>query len=144
MLQDQVMTSIAENKTIVRQYVDLLFSKGDADGAKQYISEDFVNHDPPFGATPDRDGMVRTSAMIRAAFPNWHAEPFLLVGEDDMVVELFTASGNHTGDPVMGVEPSGREVTLQGINVFRLHNGLIVERWGRLDDLGFRAQLGVE
>ncbi len=82
--------------------------------------------------------------MIRAAFPNWHAKPFLLVGEDDIVVELFTASGNHTGDAVMGVEPSGREVTLRGINVFRLRNGLIVERWGRLDDLGFQSQLGAK
>jgi steroid delta-isomerase-like uncharacterized protein len=136
------MTVIDENKTVVRRYIDLLFTKGDADGADQYIAEDFVNHDPPFGATADRDGMRRASIAIRAAFPNWHAEPFLLVGEDDIVVELFTASGNHSGDAVMGVEPSGREVTLQGINVFRLHDGLIVERWGRLDDLGFRAQLG--
>jgi steroid delta-isomerase-like uncharacterized protein len=138
------MTTTDENKTVVRQYIDLLFNRGDAEGADQYIAEDFVNHDPPFGATADRDGMRRTSMMVRAAFPNWQAEPFLLVGEDDIVVEVFTASGNHTGDAVMGVEPSGRQVTLQGINVFRIRDGVIVERWGRLDDIGFRAQLGVK
>jgi len=53
------MTTIDENKTVVRHYIDLLFSKGDAEGANQYIAEDFVNHDPPFGATADRDGMRR-------------------------------------------------------------------------------------
>jgi predicted ester cyclase len=87
--------------------------------------------------------MKSVSRLIRAAFPDWHASPFLLVGEDDLVVELFTATGHHTGEPAMGVEPSGRAVTLQGINVFRVRDGQIVERWGRLDDLGFQAQLGL-
>jgi hypothetical protein len=57
-------------ENVVREYIDLLFSKGDADGANQYVAESFVNHDPPFGATPDRDGMRRTSSMIRGAFSN--------------------------------------------------------------------------
>ncbi len=27
--------------------------------------------------------------------------------------------------------------------MFRIENGIIVERWGRIDDLGFLQQLGV-
>ena len=38
---------------------------------------------------------------------------------------------------------SGRTITLPGINIFRLRDGKIVERWGRLDDLGLLTQLGV-
>jgi hypothetical protein len=34
-------------------------------------------------------------------------------------------------------------VSLRGINVFRVRDGRITERWGRLDDLGFLQQLGV-
>jgi hypothetical protein len=34
-------------------------------------------------------------------------------------------------------------VTLPGINIFRLRDGKIVERWGNLDLLGFLMQLGV-
>lgn len=43
----------------------------------------------------------------------------------------------------MDVAPTGQEVSLRGINVFRLRDGRITERWGRLDDLGFLQQLGL-
>ncbi len=43
----------------------------------------------------------------------------------------------------MGVPPTGECVSLRGINIFRIDGGRIVERWGRLDDLGFLSQLGV-
>jgi len=43
----------------------------------------------------------------------------------------------------MGVEPTGREIVLRGINLFRVVDGKIVERWGRLDNLGLMQQLGL-
>jgi len=73
--------------------------------------------------------------MFRAVFPDWHSDLHLLVAEDDIVVEMFTASGTHTGAEIMGVAPSGETVTLPGINIFRVRDGRIVERWGRLDRL---------
>lgn len=48
-----------------------------------------------------------------------------------------------TTEQVMGVAPTGGLLSLRGINIFRIYNGRIVERWGRLDDLGFLRQLGV-
>jgi steroid delta-isomerase-like uncharacterized protein len=137
-----VMTTIEENKALVRGFIDALFSKGDLGAVDDHLAEDFVNHDPPFGAGPDREGMRSAGAMFRAVFPDWHSDLHLLVGEDDIVVELFTASGTHRGE-IMGVAPTGHTITLSGINIFRIHDGRIVERWGRLDDLGFLRQLGL-
>lgn len=87
--------------------------------------------------------MRSAGAMFRTVFPDWHSDVHLLVAEDDIVVELFTASGTHSGADIMGVAASGRAITLPGINIFRVRDGRIVERWGRLDDLGFQQQLGV-
>jgi steroid delta-isomerase-like uncharacterized protein len=137
------MTNTEENKTIVSDFIGSLFTKGDLGAADDYLAEDFVNHDPPFGASADREGMRSAGAMFRAVFPDWRSDLHLLVAEGDVVVEMFTASGTHTGAEIMGVAPSGRTVTLPGINIFRLRDGRIVERWGRLDDLGFLRQLGV-
>jgi predicted ester cyclase len=43
----------------------------------------------------------------------------------------------------MGVAPTGKLVELRGINIFRVHDGRITERWGRLDELGLFQQLGL-
>ena len=136
------MTTIEQNKTIVQDFIDALFTKGDLGAVDKYLAEDFVDNTPPFGSSTDREGMRSAGAMFRAAFPDWHSDVHLLVGEGDIVVELFTASGIQRGE-VMGVAPSGHTVTLPGINIFRIADGKIVERWGRLDDLGFLQQLGV-
>ena len=44
---------------------------------------------------------------------------------------------------IFGVPPSGRTVALPGINIWRVRDGRIVERWGRLDELGLLRQLGL-
>ena len=136
------MADPEQNKTVVRNFIDGLFTKGDLGAVDDYLAEDFIDHDPPFDATADREGWRATGAMVRAAFPDWHSEAHQLVGEGDVVVEHFTASGTHQNE-IMGVAPSRRVITLKGINIFRVRDGRIVERWGRLDDLGFFRQLGL-
>jgi len=137
------MTTLEANKTVVTDFITALFSVGDLTAADRYLTDDFLNHDPPFGGDPSREGMRDAGAMFRAAFPDWHSDVALLVAEGDLVVEVFTASGTHTGADLMGVAASGRAVVLRGINVFRVRNGQIVERWGRLDELGMLQQLGL-
>ena len=66
----------------------------------------------------------------------------MLSGEGDLVVEHFTASGTQEGE-IFGVPPSGHTVALPGINIWRVRDGRIVERWGRLDELGLLRQLGL-
>ncbi len=134
--------STEDNKAVVRKFIDALFTDGDLGATDLYLAADFVNHDPPVGVGPDAEGMRAAGAMFRAAFPDWHSELHALVAEDDIVVERFTASGTHRGE-LMGVAPTNKHVELKGINIFRLRDGEITERWGRLDELGLFRQLGL-
>lgn len=136
------MTDADANKKVVTEFIDRLFSRGDLAAVDEYLSDEFVNHDPPFGVSADGEGMRSAAAGFRTAFPDWHSELHLLIAENDLVAEVFTASGTHR-DEMMGVAPTGRELSIRGINVFRLRDGRITERWGRLDDLGFLQQLGL-
>ena len=136
------MDAIEQNKSTVTSFIQALFTKGDLGAVDEYLAEGFVNHDPPVGVTADREGMRAAGAMFRAAFPDWHSDIGILTGEGDLVVEHFTASGTHQGE-MFGVPPSGRTVTLPGINIWRVRDGRIEERWGRLDELGLLRQLGL-
>lgn len=136
------MTATEQNKEIVRDYIDRLFTKGDLTAVDDYLAEDYVDHDPPFGTPGGREGMRGAAAMFREGFPDWRTEVGHLIAEGDLVCERFTASGVQRGT-VMGVPPTGKTVTLPGIQIFRISGGKITERWGQLDELGLLRQLGL-
>ena len=131
-----------ENKAIVKEFIDRLFTEGDVSVLDELAAPDYVDHDPPFGGTGTVDGWRAMAAMIRDAFPDWHSDPHALYAEGDIVVERFTASGTHKGE-IFGIPPSEIVCTLAGINIFRVRDGKIVERWGRVDELGMMRQLDV-
>ncbi len=49
--------------------------------------------------------------------------------------------GRHTGD-LLGVPPSGKPFTLQGIDIVRVQGGKIAETWHLEDILGLLQQIG--
>lgn len=137
------MTSTTDNKRTITDLIDRLFSQGDTSAVEEHIADGFLFHDPPFGVTPDKDGLLAAAKLVRDSCPNWRSEVLHLVAEGDLVAEHFVARGNHTGTDLMGVPPSGKELTLAGFQLFRLSDGRVVERWGRVDELGMLSQLGV-
>ena len=62
--------------------------------------------------------------------------------EGDMVAARFTARGVHNG-AFMGLPPTGKPITMTGIEIFRLENGKIAELWGEANLLGLMQQLGI-
>jgi steroid delta-isomerase-like uncharacterized protein len=136
------MSDPTANKALVAEFIDALFTEGELDAVDCYLAPGFVNHDPFPGFARDREGMRQTALVFRQAFPDWHAGQQAHIAEGDLVAERFTARGTHQGE-LLGVPPTGREVSLVGINIFRIQDGQLVERWGRTDDLGFLQQLGI-
>jgi steroid delta-isomerase-like uncharacterized protein len=137
------MTNTERNKQVVEDFIEALFTRGDTSAVDRYLAADFVAHDPAMpDLSHDAQGFRDAAVRIRAALPDWHSEVHRLIAEGDLVAEHFTASGTHRGE-IMGVPATGRRVSMPGINIFRLRDGEIVERWGNLDMLGFLTQLGV-
>ena len=122
------MDVIEQNKNTVTSFIDALFTKGDLGAVDEYLADDFTDHDPPMGQFLGREGMRQAAATFRAAFPDWHSDVGFHVAEGDLVVEHFTASGTHQGE-IFGVPASGQTVSLPGINIWRVRDGRIVERW---------------
>ena len=58
------------------------------------------------------------------------------------MVLRWTTAGTHTG-PYGEVPPTGRVVTMRGIDVYRLDGGRVVEAWSWWDGLAAYQQLGL-
>jgi predicted ester cyclase len=100
-----------------------------------------VTHNPLPGQPPGREGQKQTITAVRAALPDIRSTIDDLIAEGDKVVWRWTARATHQG-PLMGIPPTGKQITFGGIVIDRIASGQIVERWDQTDTLGLLQQLG--
>ena len=131
-----------ENKAIARRLFGEGINEGNLSVADELVAPDFINHNPARGATPDREGLKQYVTMLRSAFPDLHGTIEDQIAEGDKVVLRMTFRGTHRGK-LMGIPPTGKELAVIAIGIFRFAGGKIVERWAITDELGMMQQLGV-
>jgi steroid delta-isomerase-like uncharacterized protein len=130
------------NKAIVRESYEQVWNEHRADAAATYYAADYADHNT---SVPDQpagvDGAHAVFSTFLAAFPDVHFTLDLQVAEGDLVSTRWTATGTNSGS-LMGMPPTGRQVIVTGIDIFRVQGGKIVERWGSFDLAGMMQQLG--
>ncbi len=127
------------HKTLVVRYVEL-YDAGDVAIADEIVAVDFVDHTHP-EAEPGPAGVKRMVAALRAAFPDARATVEQLVAEGDTVAFRFVLRGTHHGI-FGGIPPTGKSVTLTGMDFIRIADGKLAELWSNQDTLGLLRQLG--
>ena len=132
-----------DNKALVRRFIDEYQSKGDERVADEILADDFVDHSPFGPFPPDREGVKRLFAALRAAFPDLRAVVHDQAAEGDKVWTRKTFHGTNDGE-FMGMPPTGKQVSFDVIDVLRLRDGRFVEHWNVVDSLGLMQQLGAE
>ena len=135
---------MSDNETLVRRFFTEVFNKGDLEAVETFTHPQHANHDPTAPEVPTGpEGVRRLVELYRSAFPDIHFEHEDVVDLGDKVAHRWTFTGTHRGE-IMGVEPTGRKVTVQGIEINRIADGKIAESWAISDALGMLEQLGVE
>jgi len=131
-----------ENKAVVRRFFEELLSTDDFAVADKLLSPGFRFY---FAGSPDPmdlESYKEFLAARRGAFPNRRFVVEDMIAEGDKVSARFTMRGTHKGE-LRGLAPSGREVTMTGIDMIRLEEGKMVEDRVAVDQLGMMQQLGV-
>ena len=106
------------------------------------VSAQVVDHDPAAGQGPGPQGYRDLFSKMRTAFPDLHIDVEHLTADGDDVAFAYTMTGTHQG-PLRGHGPTGKSVSIRGMQISRFDNGLLVERWGSRDELGMMTQLGL-
>ena len=134
--------SSEENEAIVREAVEA-FNRNDLDAVDRLFAADYVDHDPSrAGLPPGPQGVKQAWSTFRAAFPDLRATIDDTIAEGDRVAVRGEIHGTHRGES-MGIPPTGNKVTVELIDINRIENGELVERWGEANMLGMMRQLGI-
>lgn len=129
------------NSELVRRFLEASNDR-DPGAYDEFIALDLIDHDALPGLPPGRAGFEAADAALFAAFPDWQANVEDLIAAGDKVVVRTIEAGTHQGE-FLGIPPTGQQVTLEAIVIYRIDDGRIVERWAEMDTLGFLQQLGV-
>ena len=133
--------TVEENKALVRRIAEA-WDKGNLAVADKLLAPNFVAHNLPARVAGDREGFKQAISMTRAAFPDFRLTVEDMVAEGDKVAYRMTWRGTHKGE-YMGIAPTGKQVTVSGILIFRIEGSKIVEQWAEVDSMGMMQQLGV-
>jgi steroid delta-isomerase-like uncharacterized protein len=117
-----------------------LLASCDLAALDRFFAPDVVSHNMPPGFPPGIEGVRRFFATFQAAFPDLTVRVDEVVAEDDRAAVATTIEGTHEGE-LLGIAPTGRRVSVTGIDLVRVARGRIVEHRGLTDTVGLLRQL---
>ena len=116
-------------KAVVRRNTEEVQGGGNFEVFDELFADDFLDHTPQPGRTPDKDGARQLYKILRTAFPDFHAEIHWQLADGDRVTTYKTYHGTHRGE-FLGVAPTGRKIQFETVDVMRVRDGKITEHWG--------------
>jgi predicted ester cyclase len=132
--------STEANKALLRRYFDEIINRRNFPIVDEFIApgwiKDWVNDSVP------PDGFNLSAFGILYSFPDLQVTIEDDFAEGDKVCARGYLAGTHKGD-FEGLAPTGKQVKFAYIDVWRVENGKLVERWGQIDHSGLMKQLGL-
>lgn len=133
--------STNNNRNVVMRYYEEVLNGGNVGLLDELAVSDYDEHSPFPGQPNGLEGLRARVGGILAAFrPRFTVHR--LICEGDLVAAHWTNTGTHQGE-FMGIPPSGRTVTISGIDVHLLRDGRLAEHWHVVEELQMLQQLGV-
>lgn len=133
----------AQVNTAAQEHLAELINSGQIDRLDEVFAADVVDHDPAPDQGPGPDGFKAFFSSLRSAFPDAKVEAEALLADDEHVAIAYTLTGTHEGE-FHGLAPTGRSISVRGLQIARFAEGKIVERWGSSDEFGLVIALGAQ
>jgi steroid delta-isomerase-like uncharacterized protein len=130
-----------ENASAVRRHIDEVFNRGNLHVVDEIFTPNFLYHQPDGGEMKGRDALKQMAGTFRKALPDIHCTVEDQFFEGDKVVTRWTLRGSHKGE-LMGIAPTGRQVSVWGTVIHRFEGAKIAEAWDAYDTLSILKQIG--
>jgi steroid delta-isomerase-like uncharacterized protein len=134
--------STEENKALLRRAWDEVYGRGRLDSIEEFVLDDVIAHGPD-GDLRGVEEFKRYLAAYLAAFPDTNVTVEDVIAEGDKVVSRYTVRGTHSGTTEEYGPPTGKQMAIEGITLYRFKGGKLAEMWDRYDNLAVMQQLGL-
>jgi predicted ester cyclase len=111
---------------------DEVWTKGNAEAAGEF-----------YAAGDDLEALKQVARDLFRAFPDYHVTINDMVVEGDKVAVYWTGRGTHQGE-WQGIAPTGRQISVDGVDIEYLSDGKIVNEEGIIDMMSMMRQLTEE
>jgi predicted ester cyclase len=130
-------------KTVVREYFDALAAQ-DLERALTVWKPGGIDTLHGIGELVAPDGIRAYFSELFRAFPDWQFEVVELVGSGDLAAARWRVKATHSGPGrFQGVNATGKTVELEGCDMFRVEDELIVENNAYTNGMQIAQQLGL-
>ena len=133
--------STEENKALIRRYVEAIH-KGNVDEGEEILAPDFAFHVSGAPGPMNSEAFRQLFTRLLTAFPDLRVTNEDLIAEGDKVAGRWITRGTHQGE-LWGTPATGKQVKITSMDINRVTDGKIAERWHEYDALGMMQQLGV-
>lgn len=133
----------SDPKEVARRYVEVAWNEGNIEEMDEILTKDQVYHDPTGDGEEPLSEFKEFIQGYHRAFPDLTFSVDRYITEGNLVSFWGRATGTHKGS-FLGIEPTGNRIDIMGINVVRVNDGKVAERWANFDIFGMLQQLGHE
>jgi predicted ester cyclase len=117
-------------KAIIKRFNKEVIEEGCRASFLALMDASFVNRSAPAGAPNGAESMWNTfENVLRPALSHLRVDIHDQLCDGDKVTTRKTITGMHTG-MLLGVAPTGKQLSIDVIDIVRVHNGRYIEHWG--------------
>lgn len=125
-----------------RSYFDAL-ARRDLQAMAEHWREDGVGDLVPIGVMRGREEILAFFGEVFAAVPDVEFTVTRVVAGERIAAVEWRMSGNFTGAPFQGVEPTGKPLELRGVDLMEIEESQIVGSTAYYDGAAYARQVGL-
>lgn len=117
-----------KNKELLKHIYTEVFVNWNKELVEEVLDPDFRSHDWPKDSRTGVDGFYDFYNPVLKSYPDTHYVVNDLIAEGDKVTVYWTLIGTQKGE-FMGMPPTNKEISMDGIAIYRVENNKLKERW---------------
>ena len=126
------------NKEIVYRFFKEGYERKNYNLVMEYLADDYIDHSPA-GARGNAQA-VGILKIVAEQFSDLSVEMLDIFSDNEMVATRVLYQGVHSGT-CMGIAATGKHISFDALENFKVENGKITESWGYWPDKEIEQKL---